>query len=140
MVPGRGSLIAACLAATALFPVHALAREDGGRAGEMAERLSDPATQIAVTAVLSTLAQSVLDMDLGPLSRAMDDAGLRSGLPPDARVGDIAGPDAARAPEEIARRTPRMMSAMAGMAGALDEMMPQLRDIGQRMKDAIPHQ
>lgn len=137
----RHSLIAACLAATALFPVQALARaEAGSGAGAMAERLSDPATQIAVTAMLSTLAQSVLDLDIGPLARAMEGAGVHSDLPSDARVGDVVGPETARTPEEIARRTPRMMTAMAGMAGAVDEMMPQLRAMAERMRDAVPHQ
>lgn len=136
-------LAAACAAALAL-PAAAWADErPASRAGEIGRTLADPFTQIAVTAALAGLAEAMLDLRIGPLARAAGaaagDPGLRE-LPPDARVRDMAGPDAGRLGQKIARETPRMMGAMAGMAGALDEMAPQLRDMARRIRDAVPPQ
>lgn len=144
MSAGR-PLLAACLAATALAALPAAAREPGEAeetADEVAERLRDPASQIAVAAVLSSMGEALLDMRIGPFVEAMDKAGVGSertrDLPPDARLGDVAGHRAREMPEKIARETPRVMGAAAGMAGSLKAMVPELREIGRRMKDAIP--
>lgn len=130
----------ALLAAAVVLPASAQARSEGP-AGEAAERLADPANQIAVTAMLASLAKAMLDLEVGPLARAAADAtgdpDLRD-VPPDARLRDLAGPDADRMEEKIARGTPRMMGSMAGVAEALDRMTPQLRAMARQMKDALP--
>lgn len=128
------------LAAALVLPASAQARSEGP-AGKAAERLADPASQIAVTAMLASLAKAMLDLEIGPLARsageATGDPELRD-MPPDARLRDLAGPDAERMEEKIARGTPRMMGSMAGMAEALDRMTPQLRAMARQMKDALP--
>jgi hypothetical protein len=130
----------ALLSAALVLPTAAQARAEGP-AGDVAERLADPATQIAVTAMLASLAKAMLDLEVGPLARsageATGDPDLRD-IPPDARLRDLAGPDADRMEEKIARNTPRMMGSMAGMAEALDRMTPQLRAMARQMKDALP--
>lgn len=47
-------------------------------------------------------------------------------------------PEAGRVPEEIERNAPRAMQAMSKMAGAMEVMMPALRDMAQQMKDRLP--
>jgi hypothetical protein len=46
-------------------------------------------------------------------------------------VRDLAGPEAEDAPREIAVRVPQMMGALASLAFALEEMLPQLRAIAE---------
>ena len=144
----RRPLIAACLAATMLAPLPALAREPderdsaGDATAEIADKLRDPASQIAVAAMLSSMGEALLDMRIGPFVEAMDKAGVGGDrmrdLPPDARLGDIAGERTREMPGKIARETPKMMGAAAGMAGSLNEMLPEFKAMARRMKDAIP--
>lgn len=133
---------AAALAGAALVSAPALARENrDGTTGDIAEKLSDPAVQLAASAALAAMVESVLDMDIGPIARAartMGGGGAVSDLPPDARVRDLAGPDARNIPGDVARKVPRAMGSAAEMAGAVDDMMPQLRETARRMKDALP--
>ena len=138
----RTALIAACLAGSALVPAAAQARDarDGGL-GEMAEKLSDPKMQLAVSAALVAMSEALMDIDVAPFMRAAEAAGARDvgrDLPPDAKLRDLAGPRAGDMQAELARRTPAMMGAAAGMAGALEDMLPQLRAMAERMKDAVP--
>jgi hypothetical protein len=139
----RRSLIAVSLAATALSPLPALAQErDGETAGAVADKLRDPASQIAVAAVLSSMSEALLDLRIGPFVQAMDKAGLGGDdmrdLPPDARLGDVTGRRTREMPARIARETPKMMGDAAGMADAVQDMLPQLREMGRRMKQSIP--
>jgi hypothetical protein len=147
----RSPVMMAGLAALVLTPVPALARDSDAERlperglSEVSGKLSDPAMQIAVAAALSGMSEALLDLKVEPFLRAVDGMGGVAGgerrsrdLPPDARLRDIAGPKAADMPRELARETPRMMGAMAGMAGALQDMLPQLRAMGERMKDAVP--
>lgn len=138
----RSLMLAASLAAVALAPKAAIAREpQRSEAARAADRLNDPATQIAVTAVLANLTKQLLDVPVGDFARSIGDASgdpdLRE-VPPDARVRDMAGPDARRLERSIARGTPRMMGAMGRMSGAIDRMMPQLRAMAGEMKKALP--
>ena len=79
-------------------------------------------------------------MDIGPLTRAMDAAGggrAVGDLPRDARLRDLAGPDAERLPRTIARNVPKAMGSAGEMAGALEDMMPQLRETARKLKAFI---
>lgn len=143
----RRPLIAASLAATVaagLAPLPALAQDRDYRAdesGEIADKLRDPVNQIAVAAVLSSMSEALLDFRIGPMVEAMDKAGIGGhrvrDLPPDARLGDVAGRDAREMPSKIAREAPRMMGAAAGMAGALDDMKPQFKEMRRKLKEAM---
>jgi hypothetical protein len=141
----RRTVIAALLGATALAPLPALAREHDrpeDSADAVADKLRDPGSQIAVAAMLSSMSQALLDMRIGPFVEAMDKAGVGGedmrDLPPDARLGDVAGRRTREMPGKIAREAPRMMGSAAGMADALKDMMPQLREMGRKMKQSIP--
>jgi hypothetical protein len=140
--------IAACLAALALVPLPAAAREQeqGDVAQRLSQRLADPGTQVAVTVALTALSQALLDIKIEPLRRAMAAAGDMTGagegaaadLPLDARLRDLVGPGADKLPGEIGRRVPQAMGAAAGMTGAVQDMIPELKAMAERMKAALP--
>ena len=136
----RAALLATCLAPVLLAPLPALARDEGS--ADVARRLGDPGTQIAATVALTAMVESLLDLKVEPLRRALSAVGddRAEDLPPDARLRDLAGPGARELPGEIGRRVPQAMGAAAGMAGALEDMLPELRAAAERMKRAIPQQ
>lgn len=133
----RRPLCAACLAAFVLAPLPALAREKA--TDDVAKRLSDPATQAGVAVALTAFSEALLDLKIEPFRRALEAAGSdgAADLPPDARLRDIA-PHSDKLTGEIGRRVPETMGAAAGMAGAVEDMLPELRATIDRMKDAIP--
>jgi hypothetical protein len=145
----RSVLLAACLT-TMLAPLPALAgerdarhddaRHQDGRLGEIGAKLSDPRSQIAVTTMLAALSEAVLDMKVDSMVRAMRsvDPDAAGDLPDDARVRDLAGPGADHLSGDIGRTVPRAMGAAAGMADAMGDMLPQLRAMGERMRQAVP--
>lgn len=155
------ALIAAFLVGTALTPVAAVAHDrngyedgrydegrgdddrGGGRMHDMSRELRDPVNQAKVAGTLSALTGALLSMDISPMTRAMDSVGggrWSRDLPPDARLGDIAGENARELPYDIARKTPQAMGRMAGMLGAMDEMRPQLKAMGRQLKDTLRRQ
>ena len=139
----RAPLAAAALAGCTLAPAVHAQDVDHAQSGadRLSEKLSDPATQLAVTAALVAMSEALMQIRVEPFARAAEAAGAKRAvrdLPPDATVRDLAGPRAGDMQAELARRTPAMMAAASGMAGALSDMMPQLREMAARMKDAIP--
>lgn len=130
----------ALAAACALLPLPALAAEPEAEAARVAEELSDPVRQQRMVIAAEAMSEAVLAMPVAPLMRA---AATIAGedpdyVDPDLRVGDIAGPEAAAAPREFAYRMPQMMGAMAGLAAAFSQMMPEFRELGSRIEDAVP--
>ncbi len=137
MRPALMSFVAACL----LAPVPSLAAEaDNGapdQAPDLSRELADPERQAELARMAETMANLLLEMPAAPFLRA---AATMAGEDPDAvdenaTVGDLAGPEAAGAPHELAARLPQMMSAMAAMADAFEQMAPLLRE---RLESAVP--
>ncbi len=137
-MPIRVAVMAAGFAAFAFAPVPAMARESD--TGRMAEKLSDPELQHALAGALAALSVAMLDMKLAPLARAaeaMGDTRAARQLGGDATLRDIAGPEAGNMGSEMRRKVPQMMGAMGAMAGAMEEMMPQLEAMGKRMAQTM---
>lgn len=134
----RNTMLAAGIALAAALPGPALAGE--AEAGDLAERLNDPATQYAVAGMLSAMSKAVLDMRIAPFAEAMEGMNGRPmrDLPPDATVGDVSGLTQDRVRSKLIEHVPPMMSAMGGMAAALEDMLPELEAMAERMKDAVP--
>lgn len=137
-MPRRRLLSTVSLAALALAPLPAFARDD--TASDVAKQLSDPGNQVAATVALTALSEALLDVRIEPLRRALGAIGSdrADDLPPDARLRDLAGPGARDLPGEIGRTVPKTMGAAAGMAGAVGEMLPELQAAIDRMKNALP--
>lgn len=129
--------LAVGLSALAMAPLSAESRSPR-RDHRIAERLSDPAFEAQVAAMAAMMGQMVLDMKVGPLARAMGEMGDEDArdIPPDARLGDLAGPDARDMPDQLARELPRAMRHAGAAAGALEDMMPELQRMGERMRRA----
>lgn len=137
-IPRRRLLSIVSFVALALAPVPAFARDDAAR--DVAKQLSDPANQVAATVALTALSEALLDVRIEPLRRALGAMGsdMTDDLPPDARLRDLAGPGARDLPGNIGRTVPRTMGAAAGVAGAVEDMLPELRAAVDRMKNALP--
>lgn len=137
-VPQFASLL---LAATTLAPVPALAEEldEPGLSGVM-EEMSDPVRQEQMGAMAGAMVEAMMQMPVGPMLRAAAEMAGEDAddIDPDTRLSDVAGEDAARAPREVADRVPQMMGMMAGMAGALDQMLPHLRTMAETMRRNMP--
>ncbi len=135
----RFAATAAALLAVTL-PGYALAQDAGeGELSTAIETMSDPAMQEQVGLMAAMLVGALMEMPVGPLAQAASDMAGEDApaIDPDARVRDLVGPEAGRAPEVIAERLPEMMEAMAGMAGALEQMLPQLRELAERLPQRI---
>lgn len=137
----RVAILSGAVAAIALAPVPALARE--ARTGPIMGQLGDPQTQRAMAGALAAMTEALLDIKVAPFAQAMDTMGDPEGnhrsrpIDPNTTLGDMAGPEARRMPREVARKLPQMMGAMGAMAGAMAAMLPQLEAMGEKMKDAM---
>lgn len=121
------------------MPMPALSQEN--RAGEIARQLDDPLTQYMVAGAIAAMSKNLLEMNIEPIVRAVETVGGGStvdDLPRDARLGDLIGPEAEDVPGEVMHRVPRMMGVAAGMAAAVEEMLPELEAMTERMKATLP--
>lgn len=132
----------------ALLPGPAAARDRANAnttasatdAGEMIRQLEDPRRQAAVADAMGAMMGMMLSMKAAPLARAMDAMGGHDEarrIPQNATLGDLAGSDARRLPDEVKRRVPGMMIAMGSLAGMMDEMMPEFKKIGATFEQAM---
>lgn len=102
--------------------------------------LSDPAMQHRMGDMLAALTGALMDLDVAPLANAVDQAQgthqakrYRKGM----KLGDLAGPEARNVPEQVRRAAPQVMGQMAGMADAMQAMLPQLEAMGDKLKGAM---
>lgn len=138
MLPRFPTAAGTALAIALIAASHpAIARDADAVSG----KLADPATQLAVTTMLTALSEAVLDLRIDPIARAMRAAGegdAVADLPPDARVRDIAGSTGEHLPAELGHHVPHTMGRAADVAGAMEDMLPQLKAIGAQMRNSIP--
>lgn len=113
--------------------------DDDQPMAEMTEKLADPENQQQMAMMMRAMGEILLDMPVAPMMNAMRDMGGEDmpEVAPDTTLRSVA-PEAGRLPEEIERNVPRAMQAMSKMAGAMEVMMPALRDMAQQMKDRLP--
>ena len=107
--------------------------EHGSETRRMADELRDPVRQAQLAATATVLTEALLAIDAAPLARAM--ATIEGVDPdyvdPDLRVGDLVAPDTVDASREFATRLPQMMGALAAFSVALEDMLPQVRALGE---------
>lgn len=126
-------LAAACL----VLPAAAFAAEPDGDTRRMAETLHDPVVQAQVAASAEAVTDAVLGMPAAPLMKAMAEIAGEDPdyVDPDLRVGDLVDPDTADKSREFAHRLPQMMGALAGLAAAMEDMLPELRERIETARD-----
>lgn len=105
---------------------------------EMSEKLADPEFQDHAAMMSSALVNVLLELPVGPMAEAMNDAtgGRSPKVDPDARVRDLA-PGADELPTQISENLPRAMNMMSGMAKGVDAMLPALLDMADQMRGAM---
>ena len=94
-----------------------------------------------MAAVLVSMTKAILQMDVSALGNAAEAMGDRRGARKFRRgttLADVAGRDARDLPQDIRRKAPAVMGAMAGMAGAMEAMLPELAKVAEQMKQALP--
>ena len=137
-------LAAGLLAATAPLPAFAQEAEDAvvedSGIAEAAALMDDPEMQEQASLMAAALVGVLLEMPVGQLAGAMGEMdGVEApDIDPDATVRDLMGESANGAPERVAEKLPQMMEAMAGMAGAFEEMLPALRELAERLPRQLP--
>lgn len=105
----------------------------------MAKTLGDPARQESLAHAMAAMSEALLDIPLAPILAPLAEA---AGEDPrrvdrDATLRKMA-PGAGEVPRQIERQLPRAMAAMAGMSSAFADLIPQLRDMAERMREALP--
>lgn len=131
------ALAAVLVAFAAPVPVLAQDRteEDAAR---VADTLRDPALQESVANGMAAASEALLDIPLAPLARAVAEASGEdpNDVDPDLTLRRVS-PEAQDVPAEIHDKLPHVMGAMAGMAGGVSAVIPALREVAERMKDAV---
>jgi hypothetical protein len=126
------------IAFAAPLSAHAQDRETEDAAADIEHTLGDPAMQDAVADGMAAASQAMLDVPLAPLARAVAAAAGEDprAIDPGMTMRSVS-PSAADVPNRVREAAPRMMGAMAGMAGGFAAMMPALREMAERMRDAV---
>ena len=115
-------------AVSALAPSPALAADSETR--RTAEELRDPARQAEIAGTVEAVTEAMLSIPVAPLARAVAEVEGEDPdyVDPDLQAGDLVDPDTIDASYEFAHRLPQMMGALAGLAVAMEDMLPELRE------------
>ena len=142
----RALPVAAAAVLALTTPSLALAQEAPSEApdaalAEMSEKLADPEFQNQAAAIAQVFVGAMLDLEVGPLAEAMNTATGDEGptIDPDARLRDLA-PGADELPDQISEKLPMAMTAMSAMTEGMQDMLPALRNMAERMKRAMDEQ
>lgn len=130
--------IAALAALAAPLPALAQATETEEATAEIERTLGNPAAQEAVAEGMAAASEALLDVPLAPLARAAKQAAGENpnDVDPDLTLRRVS-PEAEDVPHKVRESLPRMMGAMAGMAGGMGAMIPALREMADRMREAV---
>lgn len=128
-------LAALAVPASASEPVS----ETGAELDHMARTMGDPARQEAMARAMGTMAEVILDLPLAPILGPLAEAAGEDprSVDPDTTLRKVS-PGAGDVPRQIEQQLPRAMGAIAGMSGAFADLIPQLREVAERMREAIP--
>lgn len=139
----RAIIFAAASALALATPATAMAQEPPAETGvsELADRLNDPAEQERLAGMFAALGEIMLELPVGPMLEATAKAAGEDApdIDRDARLRDLAGPEAERLPQELSEKVPEMMGMMAGMAEGIETMRPLLEAWAQTMREQIKH-
>ena len=113
--------------------------ETGAELDRMARTMGDPARQVAMARAVGTMAEVILDLPLAPILGPLAEAAGEDphSVDPDTTLRKVS-PGAGDVPRQIERQLPRAMGAIAGMSGAFADLIPQLREVAERVREAMP--
>ena len=128
----------AFVALAAPFPALAQESETEQVTAEIERTLGDPAMQDAMAEGMAAASEALLDVPLAPLARAVAQAAGEDpgAVDPDMTLRSVS-PEAEDVPYRVRESLPRMMGAMAGMASGVGAMVPALREMAERMREAV---
>lgn len=143
----RAYLFAAAAAMAFAAPFSAHAQDDASDTGvsaseaalsDVSDKLADPEFQEQISAVAGVLVSSLLDLEVGPIVNAVNDAAGGEGpeAAPDAKLRDLA-PDADELPQKVTESLPKAMIAMSAMSEGMADMLPALSAMADKMRDAL---
>ena len=134
----RRALVTMLLVTTAMPALAASRHQEEAEAARVADKLNDPATQSAMSGMMVAMADMVMDLRVDKLRAAI------ARVDPDSRddgrdrdnartVGDMIERDDPYFRENLANGTRQAVGTMGAMAGSMADMIPELRDMGERM-------
>lgn len=113
--------------------------ETGDDLARVERTLGDPARQEAAARAMGAMAEVLLDIPLAPIIAPIAEAAGEDPrrVDPDTTLRKMS-PRAGNVPRQIERALPRAMGAMAGMSGAFADLLPQLREAVEKVRDTLP--
>lgn len=132
------TLIVSALLLALAAPLPALAQDAEETTAEVERTLGDPAMQEAVAEGMAAASEALLDVPLAPLAKAVARAAGEDpeDVDPDMTLRSTS-PGAQDVPARVREELPRVMGTMAGMAGGMGAMVPALREMAERMREAV---
>lgn len=107
---------------------------------DIAGKISDPAVQDGVAAVVERATGAMMNMPIGQFAEAIERARpgtVNRRIRRDATIADIAGRDARYLPEELGERSRDAMGMMSGFARAMATMMPEFERMSREMEESF---
>lgn len=127
--------------AVLLISTPALAQAESSRASEkaqvLADRLNDPIMQAALAGGLEAMVQSVMDMRVDGIARAIEPLTGKPSKMQGKTVRDLASRDDPNFDERIHNGSRRAVAGAGAMAGGLAAAMPELEAAMRKMGDAM---
>lgn len=129
----------AALAAPAAAQDEEVLAADAAPLADMAEQMRDPERQREIALMVQTMTEVLLDVPIAPLAKAAAEmAGEKADdIDPTMTLRQMA-PGAGEVSKQVGKNLPRAMDAMSSMAEGFAAMAPALRQMAERMKDALP--
>jgi hypothetical protein len=106
----------------------------------MADKLSDPRMQDGVANMVGQLTERMMDLPVGKFAAAIERARpgtVKRGIRENTTVADLAGRDAERLPDDLAKGTRQAIGMMSGFAAAFASMLPEFEKLGREMEKSF---
>jgi hypothetical protein len=106
----------------------------------VADEMSRPENVKKISNMVEDIAGAMMEMPVGQMAAAIEKASpgiLKSSIPANATVADLAGDDADQLPREFAMKTRDMMSMAGGFARVFAEMLPQFERMGKEIEKSV---
>ncbi|MEP7350888.1 MAG: hypothetical protein ABI668_13200 [Sphingorhabdus sp.] len=107
---------------------------------DMAAKISDPGMQDGVAAAVERMTANVMQLPVGHLAAAIEDARpgtVKERIHYDSNIADLAGRDAENLPEELGARSREMMGVAGSFAKAFAVMLPEFEKMGREMEEGF---